>query len=107
MKKSFLALVALSVMAFAVDYSTMSATELAALRGTVAAEDRAAFQAAMQSKMQTMSADERQAFTQARTTNPGTGSMGASAGGKGAGGSSSGGNGKGGGNGNGGRGGRQ
>ncbi len=107
MKKSFLALVALSVMAFAVDYSAMSATELAALRGTVAAEDRAAFQAAMQSKMQTMSADERQAFTQARTTNPGTGSMGASAGGKGAGGSSSGGNGKGGGNGNGGRGGRQ
>ena len=106
MKKSFLALVALSVMAFAVDYSAMSATELAALRGTVAAEDRAAFQAAMQSKMQTMSADERQAFTQARTTNPGTGSMGASAGGKGAGGSSSGGNGKGGGNGNGGRGGR-
>ena len=94
-------------MAFAVDYSAMSATELAALRGTVAAEDRAAFQAAMQSKMQTMSADERQAFTQARTTNPGTGSMGASAGGKGAGGSSSGGNGKGGGNGNGGRGGRQ
>ena len=107
MKKSFLALVALSVMAFAVDYSTMSATELAALRGTVAAEDRAAFQAAMQSKMQTMSADERQAFTQARTTNPGTGSMGASAGGKGTGGASSGGNGKGGGNGNGGRGGRQ
>lgn len=107
MKKSFLALVALSVMAFAVDYSTMSATELAALRGTVAAEDRAAFQAAMQSKMQTMSADERQAFTQARTSNTGTGSMGASAGGKGAGGSSSGGNGKGGGNGNGGRGGRQ
>ena len=110
MKKSFLALVAMSVMAFAVDYSAMSATELAALRGTVAAEERAAFQAAMQSKMQTMSADEHQAFTQARTTNPGTGSMGASAGGKGAGGaggSSSGGNGKGGGNGNGGRGGRQ
>jgi len=118
MKKSLLALVALSVMAFAVDYSAMSATELSAMRGTVATEDQAAFQAAMQSKMQALSPDERAALSQARTANPGTGSMGANAGGAGAGGGSgagagagggagSGGAGKGGGNGNGGRGGRQ
>lgn len=109
MKKSLLSLVALSVMAFAVDYSAMSATELAAMRGTVPAEDRAAFQAAMQSKMATMSAEERQTFTQARTANPGTGSMGSNAGGSGAGAGAGsgagagGGSGKGGGNGKGGR----
>lgn len=112
MKKSLLSLIALSVMAFAVDYSAMSATELAAMRGTVPAEDRAAFQAAMQAKMQTMTAEERQALTQARTSNPGTGSMGSNAGGTGSGSAGSGagsggGSGKGGGNGNGGRGGRQ
>ena len=110
MKKSLLALVAFSVMAFAVDYSAMSATELAAMRGTVATEDQAAFQAAMQSKMQALSPDERAALSQARTANPGTGSMGANAGGAGAGagggsgaGAGAGGAGKGGGNGKGGR----
>jgi len=108
MKKSLLSLIALSVMAFAVDYSAMSATELSAMRGTVATEDQAAFQAAMQSKMQALSPDERAALSQARTTNPGTGSMGANAGGAGASGASGGaGAGKGSGNGNGGRGGRQ
>jgi len=110
MKKSLLCLVALSVMAFAVDYSAMSATELAAMRSTVPVEDRPAFQAAMQEKMQALSPDERAALSQARTANPGTGSMGANAGGAGAGGTGAGtggGAGKGGGNGNGGRGGRQ
>ena len=109
MKKAlFIALVA-SSFAFAVDYTAMSATELSALRGTVATEDKAAFQAAMQEKMSTMTADERQTFTQARTTNPGTGNSGGT--GSGAGGSSSGGggagsgSGSGGGAGNGGRGG--
>ena len=104
MKKSLLALVALSVMAFAVDYSAMSATELAAMRGTVATEDQTAFKAAMQSKMQALSPDERATLTGARTAS-GTGSMGASASGTGAG--AGGGAGKGGGNSNGGRGGRQ
>lgn len=113
MKKSLLSLAVLSVMAFAVDYSAMSATELAALRGSVPVEDRAAFQAAMQSKMATMSAEERQTFTQARTANPGTGSMGSNAGGAGSGAGTGagagsgagagGGSGKGGGNGKGGR----
>lgn len=109
MKKTILALATLGVLAFGADYSAMSATELAASRGTVAVEDKAAFQAAMQSKMQTMTAEERQTFTQARTANPSTGSMGANSGagagsagtsggaGAGAGGSSGGkGNGKGG-----------
>lgn len=107
MKKILLGVALLGTFAFSADYSAMSATELAALRGSVPAEDRAAFQAAMQSKMATMSAEERQTLTQQRTSNPGTGSMGSNAGGVGAGagkgtGASSAG-GKGGGNGMGGR----
>lgn len=106
MKKTILALATLGVLAFGADYSAMSATELAAMRGTVSAEDRPAFQAAMQSKMSTMTAEERQTFTQARTSNPATGSMGANTGsgagsGAGSAGAGSGGAGAGGGKGNG------
>lgn len=106
MKKTILALATLGVLAFGADYSAMSATELAAMRGTVSTEDRPAFQAAMQSKMSTMTAEERQTFTQARTSNPATGSMGANAGsgagsGAGSAGAGSGGAGAGGGKGNG------
>lgn len=108
MKKSLLALVFLGVVSFAADYSAMSATELSAMRGTVPVEDRPAFQAAMQEKMQTMSQEERQALTQSRTSNPATGNMGSNSGGmngggnasgSGMGGSGMGGNGKGGGRG--------
>ena len=102
MKKTILALATLGILAFGADYSAMSATELAAMRGTVSTEDRPAFQAAMQSKMSTMTAEERQTFTQARTSNPATGSMGANAGsGAGSAGAGSGGAGAGGGKGNG------
>ena len=109
MKKSLLSLMALSVMAFAVDYSAMSATELAAMRSSVPAEDRAAFQAAMQSKMQALSPDERAAaMNQAPANSPGKKNMGGNAGSAGSSsGGNSGGGGKGGGNGNGGRGGRE
>lgn len=102
MRKSLIGLCFMCVSAFAVDYSAMSATELAAMRGTVPVEDRPAFQAAMQQKMQTMSQEERQAFTQARTSNPSTGAMGANAGGANGAGAGMGGNGAGmGGNGSG------
>ncbi|MDD2384306.1 MAG: DUF1104 domain-containing protein [Sulfurospirillaceae bacterium] len=107
MKKTILALTVLGVFAFGADYSAMSATELAAMRGSVPVEDRVAFQAAMQEKMKTMTQEERQTLTQARTSNPGTGSMGRNSGaggtgsGSGVGGGS--GSGHGGGNGKGGR----
>lgn len=52
----------LSVAAFATDYSTMSVTQLQALRGNVAATDRAAFQSAMQTKVQALSTADRQAL---------------------------------------------
>ncbi|MCK9472848.1 hypothetical protein [Sulfurimonas sp.] len=60
MKK--LSLIFLSaVAAFAVDYSAMSTEELRAARGSVAEADRSAFQGEMQSRMQTLSPEERQA----------------------------------------------
>ncbi len=86
MKKVIMALCVMGCSLMATDYSAMSATQLAAMRGSVPVEDRPAFQAAMQEKMQTMSQEERQALTQSRTSNPATGSMGSNAGGMGNGG---------------------
>ena len=108
MRKVLFLVTVLSLGAFAVDYSAMTATELQAMRGTVPAEDRAAFQAAMQSKMQALSPDERAAaMNQAPANSPGKKNMGGNAGSAGSSsGGNSGGGGKGGGNGNGGRGGR-
>lgn len=51
----------LSLNVFAADYTAMSMEELQAMRGSVAAEDKAAFQTEMQSRMQALSPEERQA----------------------------------------------
>jgi hypothetical protein len=60
MKKiTLIALLSLNV--FAADYSSMSITDMQAMRGTVPEADRTDFQSAMQSKMQTLSPEERQA----------------------------------------------
>ena len=67
MRKIILALATLSILAFAADYSTMSTTDLAALRGTVPVADKAAFQSAMQSKMPTATAEERSAMKQSKS----------------------------------------
>lgn len=66
MKKIILAFLSLSILAFAVDYSSMSITDLQSLRGTVPTQDRAAFQSAMQSKMSTATADERTTMRQSK-----------------------------------------
>lgn len=59
-KVLFVALIATSSM-FAADYSSMSVSELQALKGSVPADDKPAFQSAMQSKMQSLSPEERKA----------------------------------------------
>jgi len=46
----------------ATDFSSYSAEELAAMRGTVAAEDQEAFQSALQSALADLSTEERQAI---------------------------------------------
>lgn len=62
MTKMILAATLISVSLFAVDYTQMTTEELNALRGTVAVEDRDAFRVEMQSRMQAMTAEERQAM---------------------------------------------
>lgn len=54
----------LTAAAFATDYSSMTLTELQNMRGSVPEADRAAFQNAMQSKMQSLSPEERQTAAQ-------------------------------------------
>ena len=61
MKKS-LALVLITTSIFATDYSSMTLDELAVLKGTVPIEERADFQSAMQSKMQTLTPEERASY---------------------------------------------
>lgn len=46
----------------AVDFSSMSISEMQALRGNVAKENRTAFQTEMQNRIQAMTQEERQAF---------------------------------------------
>lgn len=67
MKKTILALATLGVLAFGADYSAMSTTDLAALRGTVPSTDKTAFQTAMQSKMATATTEERAAMKQSKS----------------------------------------
>jgi len=66
----------LSLAAFAADYNAMSVSELQALRGTVPSADLAAFQSAMQTKVQALSQADRQALQsnmqQNRTANQAT-----------------------------------
>lgn len=79
MKKSLIAACLIGMSVFAADYSAMTTTELQAMRGTVPAEDRAAYQAAVQERMRTMTQEEKQTFMQNRVSNPSTGSMGSNA----------------------------
>ena len=49
-------------LSFAADYSLMSSEELQSMRGSVPAEERDALKAEMQSRVKSMSQDEKDAF---------------------------------------------
>lgn len=57
-----MSIAAMSLMA--TDFSQMSLEELTALRGTVSSQERDAFKAEMQSRMQAMTPEERSTFRQ-------------------------------------------
>jgi len=59
----------LSVAAFATDYSAMNMEEMKAMRGAVPIEERAAYQAQMQTRMQSMNQEERQIMQRDMTQN--------------------------------------
>lgn len=77
MKKILLILMTLSALAFGVDYSAMTATELAAMRSSVPEEDKAAFHEAMQQKLHELDPHQRAAaLNQAPDDSPGKRNMG-------------------------------
>ncbi|MDY0321397.1 MAG: hypothetical protein RBR23_06665 [Arcobacteraceae bacterium] len=57
---------------FAVDYSSMTIDELRSLRGSVGTEEQEAFRSAMQSKMQTLTPEERSAYRDSQVAANGT-----------------------------------
>ncbi len=77
MKRTILAISLLTVGLMATtDFSQMTTSELIALRGTVAVEDRDAFRAEMQSRTATMTTEERNALMASRQANKGMGGQG-------------------------------
>jgi len=63
MKKVFLGAFAMIVAVYATDFSSMSTQDLANMRGSVATEEREAFKNEMQSRMSSMSPEERATYS--------------------------------------------
>ncbi len=66
MKKSIIVAGVLSVSLWAVDFSQMTTEQLIDMRGSISVEDRDAFKTEMQSRLQTMTQEERSAFITSR-----------------------------------------
>jgi len=62
MKRIILATILATGMLSATDFTSLSTTELIELKGTVAAEDREAFQTELQSRISTLSVEDREAL---------------------------------------------
>ena len=70
MKKSIFLASVLVMSLWAVDFSQISTEELMSMRGSVPVEDRDAFRAEMQKRLQTMTPEEIAAFRASRQANP-------------------------------------
>ncbi len=66
MKKSIIVAGILGMSLWAVDFSQITTEQLIELRGSVSVEDREAFKTEMQSRLQTMTQEERSAFIASR-----------------------------------------
>jgi hypothetical protein len=62
MRKVIIGMSIAAISLMAVDYSQMTMEELTTLRGTIAVEERDAFKAEMQSRMQAMTPEERASY---------------------------------------------
>ena len=71
--KKILCINLFSLALFATDYSTMSLDELLQQRGTVDAIDKEVYQAEMQSRMQTLTPEERSAIPRGQGNGSGNG----------------------------------
>ncbi len=77
MKRSILLTSFLALSLWAVDFSQMTTEQLIQMRGSVAVEDRDAYRAQMQSRLQNMTQEERAAFMASRQVSGMGGNMGA------------------------------
>jgi hypothetical protein len=75
MKKLLLITLLATTTLFATDYDSMSIDELNTLRGTVPTEDRDSYRSAMQSKMQTLTPEERSSYRSSNGKGSGQGKM--------------------------------
>jgi len=77
MKKAIVLVGVLSLGLFATDFSQMTMEQLNAMRGSVSTEERDAFRAEIQKRLQSMSQEERQNYSAQRRqgTSNGQGSM--------------------------------
>jgi hypothetical protein len=66
MKRAILTVGLLGMSLWGVDFSQMTTEQLIDMRGTVLVEDRDAYQSEMQSRLSTMTTDERASFTASR-----------------------------------------
>lgn len=73
MKKLIIAMFLAGMSLMAVDYSQLTFEQLNALRGTVAVEDRDAFRAEMQRRVQEMTPEQQAAFMESRQASKGLG----------------------------------
>lgn len=103
MKRLLLTISLAGVLSAATDFSGISTEDLIAMRGTIAPEDRAAFQAEMQKRMSSMTQEQRAALGVGNKNARGIRALD----GSGMGGANRGGMGRGSGNGGGNRGGRR
>jgi hypothetical protein len=71
MKKLLIAMILATMSLMATDYSQMTMEELNALRGTLPIEERDAFRAEMQSRIQAMTPEEQAAFRASRQASQG------------------------------------
>lgn len=67
MKKILIAVIVATISLMAVDYSQMTLEELTEMRGTIAVENREAFRAEMQSRLEAMTPEEQAAFREERS----------------------------------------
>ena len=74
--KQFIIIGLIASASWAADFSKMSTDEMMNMRGSVPVNDRPDFRAEMQKRMQSMSPEERQIYTQTRGTGQGKGMMG-------------------------------
>ena len=74
-KKLSIAMFLATVSLMAVDYSQLSLDELNELRGTITVEERDAFRAEMQTRIEVMTPEEQTAFMESRQASGGQGLM--------------------------------